>query len=314
MGVNKKPSLLYSREMPEVIEVRMFRDFIDRHFVGKTCEDIKILAGRYKDHGPWEDYKKFKSKLPARVVSVNNKGKFLWITFDNGFHLVNTTGLYGGWVYISASNRIYFPTLWDYRATEQTDGYRAAALKHKNISFLCGDGAVLYYYDQLSFGTMKLYNDDELAKRLDKIGPDIMENDSNPILFAEELSKPKHQEKAIGVALLDQQIVSGIGNYLRADTLWMSRISPFRKVKDLTKAEIKKIWISARSLSWSKYNYKEGLRRKVYLESQKFPFHYDRDFFVYMEDKDVEGNPVRKEELSEGSQKRTIHYVPERQH
>lgn len=305
--------------MPEVIEVRMFRDFIDKHFVGKTCADIEILAGRYKKHGSFQDYTKFRNNLPAKVVSVNNKGKFLWITFDNGFHLVNTTGLYGGWVYISVSGKIYFPSLWDYRATGQTDAYRASALKHKNLAFHCHDGGILYYYDQLSFGTMKLYNDEELAKRLSKIGPDIMEaveKDSNPILFAEKLSNAKYQEKPIGAVLLDQQIISGIGNYLRADALWMSQISPFRKVKDLTKAEIKKIWISARSLAWSKYNYQEGLRRKIYLKSQKFPFHYQRDFFVYMEHEDIEGNLVRREELgdSESSQKRTIHYVPERQH
>ena len=40
------------------------------------------------------------------------------------------------------------------------------------------------------------------------------------------------------------------------------------------------------------------------------PHKFSRDFFVYYEDVDINGNKIKKEELYEGSQKRMIYWVP----
>ena len=48
---------------------------------------------------------------------------------------------------------------------------------------------------------------------------------------------------------MDQKVISGIGNYLRSDILWLSKISPFRKVKGVKKSDLKKLYKYSKSLS-----------------------------------------------------------------
>jgi formamidopyrimidine-DNA glycosylase len=115
--------------------------------------------------------------------------------------------------------------------------------------------------------------------------------------------------KAIGNAIVNQKLVSGIGNYLRADVLWMSRISPFRKVSDVSDDELLAIYTNARALMWGDYNYEYAKEVGLIPTGVKIPRDYKRDFFVYMQETDPDGNKVKKEPLFEGSAKRFIHWV-----
>ena len=55
------------------------------------------------------------------------------------------------------------------------------------------------------------------------------------------------------------------------------------------------------------------LKKKIINKGDKIPYDYKRDFFVYREEKDINSNPILKEELYEGSQKRFIYWVKEHQ-
>ena len=112
---------------------------------------------------------------------------------------------------------------------------------------------------------------------------------------------------------MDQKVISGFGNYLRADILWLSKISPFRKVNKLSDSEIKTIYHNGKVLTWGDYDYKKAKKEKIITSKDKIPQDYKRDFFVYYEETDIYGHPVIKEELYEGSQKRFIYWVKERQ-
>jgi hypothetical protein len=91
----------------------------------------------------------------------------------------------------------------------------------------------------------------------------------------------------------------------------MSKISPFRKLKDITEDEMKTIFKMSRGLIWGDYNLEYG-RKKGYIEKDvKLPSDYNKDFFVYMQEKDINGNKVKKDECFEGSQKRFIHWIEE---
>lgn len=115
----------------------------------------------------------------------------------------------------------------------------------------------------------------------------------------------------IGNVLINQKIVSGIGNYLRADSLWMAKISPHRKIKDLSDDELVIIFKSIRTLVWSDYNYKLAVKLKFIRKNFKTAQYYGRDFFIYYYEDDIYGNKVKKEEMYEGSQKRFIYWCPD---
>lgn len=168
------------------------------------------------------------------------------------------------------------------------------------------------FFDTLSYGTINVSNDiNKLNKKLNSLGPDIMDIDTDFDLFNERINKI--QNKKIGNVIVNQKIISGIGNYLRADILWMAKISPHRLIKNLSRAEIKKIYQASRDLTWGVYDMKKGKKLEIISKNAKLPRDYKRDFFVYYEDEDIYGNKVKKEELYEGSQKRIIYWVPKRQ-
>lgn len=298
--------------MPEVVEIKKFADFIRRRLLGKPITSIRILKGRYKTHGPFSGYTSLHKKLPLKIVAVNTKGKFIYITFENGYILLSTMGLFGGYVY-KRQDKFVFPNVLDYVTKDSLKLYRKIALNNLNVEFMSDQGT-LYYYDALSFGTLRvLYKRDrvtELTKKLNTIGPDIMDENTTSELFDSRIRRNSNMGKPIGVVLLNQKNISGVGNYLRADVLWLAKISPFRLVENISKSEMRNIFDRLKELTWSSYNYKLGERLGILNSQTMIPSKYKRNFFVYNETKDLYGNDVVKEELYEGSQKRFIFWAP----
>jgi endonuclease-8 len=70
------------------------------------------------------------------------------------------------------------------------------------------------------------------------LGPDIL---ADPPDLDSMLDKLRAADQAIGVgeALLDQRLVSGIGNLWRAEALWRAGISPWRPLRDLADEELR---------------------------------------------------------------------------
>ncbi len=60
---------------------------------------------------------------------------------------------------------------------------------------------------------------------------------------------------------------------------------------------------------WGDYNYDEAVKKGYVSKGFKIPHDYKREFFVYRQDTDLDGNKVVKKELYEGSQKRFIYWV-----
>jgi len=298
--------------MPEINEVRRYADFLLKKLKNKPILEINILNGRYKKHKPFEKYAELVKNLPIKVLDVKTKGKFLYMILEDDYYIFSTLGLSGGWTYQSNnSDKFEHPLSSSYLDQKKVEGYMKIALDHLNIEFKTEKGSV-FYYDTLSFGTMKVITDiSELEKKLKEIGPDIMSVDTTFELFEERVLQKKNLAKEIGNVLMNQKVISGIGNYLRADILWLSKISPFQKVCNLDKKELKEIFHNSKLLTWGEYNRAEAIKLNIISKSDKMPSDYKRDFFVYKQETDINGYDVKKDELYEGSQKRFIYWVPE---
>lgn len=322
--------------MPEVVEIRHYADFIRRISRKSSIKSVKIHSGRYsshrellkagrvhrnKKHAAFPGFATIRRLLPLHVAAVASKGKMLYITLQSAktkkkYYLLVTLGLTGGWVAKSKSGKYIFPRLFAYVPRELREPYRDTSLAHLNIEFSLSGGKIpkLYFFDMLSFGTMSFVSDDgTLERKLRAIGPDIMdirEQEMNFTIFCNRLRAPANLSKPIGVVLMNQRVISGIGNYLRADVLWVARISPHRKIRSLSSRELRGIYKAARLLTWGEYNYSRALKLGIIRKNDKLPHHYRRMFFVYQEEKDIKGRAVVKEELYEGSQKRFIYWVP----
>lgn len=298
--------------MPEVIEIRKYADFLRKILKNKYIKNINILQGRYLKHGPFHLYKELNKDLPIKVLDIKTKGKFLYMILDKNYYIFSTLGLRGGWTYYSNQySSPLFPTLVNNLGNYNVNTYKKIALNHLNIEFILDKGK-LYFFDQLSFGTMKVINNkDKLNKKLNSLGPDIM--DITFDTFQEQIKNQKNLEKSIGIVLMNQKTISGIGNYLRSDILWCSKISPFRKVADINDKELKTIYKYAKILTWGDYDYHYAIKKNIIKKSNKLPKDYGRNFFVYDQEKDINNNIVTKEPLFEGSQKRFIYWVKDLQ-
>ena len=294
--------------MPEVLEIRKYADFLKKYLKNKEILEINILKGRYKTHGPFEYYKELTSKLPLKVLDVKTKGKLLYLVLENNFYIFSTLGLRGGWTFYSNEKEDYqFPKLMNYINDDRLKSYRKTLFNNLNVEFVTENGK-LYYYDPLSFGTIKVIDDEKhLIKKLATIGPDIMDLSTTLEMFKENINKKVNLEKHIGDLLLNQKVVSGMGNYLRADILWLIKVSPFRKVKDVTNNELKSIYENARLLTWGEYNFNEALKLNIINKDDKLPQDFGRNFFIYDCEEDIYGNKVIKEPLSKD---RNIYWVP----
>lgn len=296
--------------MPEVMEIRKYADFINKLFSGKKLTDINILRGRYKKHNVFESYDLIKNALPLKLINVKTKGKFIYWELENGFYLLNTLGLSGGWSYKKNSTSQYqMPKLLEYIDKSKIEVYLLKSLDHLNVEFIFGHEK-LVFFDMLSFGTLKIIkNHETLLSKLNTIGPDIMDETTTLEIFKSKIKSNTNFNKSIGIVLLNQKLISGIGNYIRADALWLAKINPFKLVKKMTDIEIKKLYHCLKVITWGNYDREYAITKKIINKLDKIPYDYKRDFFVYREDKDIYGNPIVKEELYEGSQKRFIFLV-----
>jgi formamidopyrimidine-DNA glycosylase len=295
--------------MPEIIEVKKYADFIKKNLLKKNLKNIIIKKGRYKIHGPFQYYSSILKLLPSKLIAVNTKGKFMYLTFDNKIHIGFTLGLSGGWFYKPIKYKIMYHGLdkkkFDIKVVNK---YYKNSLKHLNVEFKFDIGT-LYFYDQLSYGTIKVFlNDEELNEKLNSIGCDILQSDFS--IFFDKIMKKNNLEKPIGNVLLNQKSISGIGNYMRADSLWLSKISPFRLVKNLNKKELIKLYKNLLIIIWADYNYKKGIKLGIIKKNDKIAKHLNREFLVYNRKKDPNGNEIKKEKLYEGNQIRYIYWVP----
>jgi formamidopyrimidine-DNA glycosylase len=296
--------------MPEIVEIKKYCDFIKKQVLNKKLKSIKILGGRYKKHGMFDGYKDIMNELPLKLLDVKSKGKFMYFIFENDYILYCTLGLSGGWTFKKKdSDKYKFPEIMEFLNVKDIDDYRDKSLNHLNIEFQFDKG-ILYFFDMLSYGTISISNDEnKLEKKLKTLGPDIMDVDTTFDIFEEQIMK--QENKKIGNVIVNQKLISGIGNYLRADILWLAKISPHRLVKNIESKELKKIYQASRDLTWGDYDPKQGKKLKILSKHPKLPKNYERDFFVYYEEEDINGEKVKKEELYEGSQKRMIYWVPE---
>lgn len=302
--------------MPEILEVRRYADLLKKYLVNNKINKIKILNGRYKKHGPFPGYNILQKlvKRKIKVTKVKTKGKIIIIYLENDNYIINNLGLTGGWCYYDITKKKYIMSTntryySKYQDQDVVSSYTNSALLHLNLSITLDDG-IIYFHDIISYGRLNFINGiSELHKILDKIGPDIMDKSTNYSIFSDRIRR--YDNKTIANVLVNQKILSGIGNYLRSEILYMSKISPFRKVSNINSKELKKLFLVCKRLTVGIYNKKLAIKLKYLKSNTKLPKDYGRIFFVYRQEYDINNYKVRQKKIYEGSEKKTIYYVPE---
>jgi len=211
--------------MPELPEVETVRAGLERHVVGRTVGTAAILnprAVRRDLAGP----DGFAAAMVGRTfLRAERRGKYLWFALDDTEALLAHLGM-SGQLLVGDPGRPLSPHV---RARFTFDD----------------DGPDLRFTDQRTFGHVMLvplvYPGDEsrvVPAPIAHIAPDPLEAAFDPRAFAGRLTGRKTQLKR---ALLDQSLISGIGNIYADEALWRAKLHWARPTETLKPAEVSRL-------------------------------------------------------------------------
>ncbi len=269
--------------MPEGPEVATMAHQLRVKLLGETITTVEILSGRYARHGPPDAWQELLQQLPLAVCSIIARGKLIHMDLG-ATHILSTLGMSGWWSYTTGD-------------------------KHERVRFTVQDGSSFSLNDPRNFGTLAVTDGDEVKRRMGQFGPDLLNETVDLDLFASRMAIRRNRERTLAEVLMDQRVLCGIGNYLKAEILYRAEISPWRLVRDVTDEEMIRLHDSATHLIRLSYQL-GGATIKNYRTPDSEDGLYNRRFAVYGQAADPLGNTVVREKTPEG---RTTHWVPDMQ-
>lgn len=161
------------------------------------------------------------------------------------------------------------------------------------------DTESVYFTDQRGFAQLAVISPTKLREILASLGPDILSPASKFSFSTFKTQLQKVSRTMLVSAIAKQDIISGVGNYLRSDILYTAKLDPRRSVSSLTDAEWKTLYKTVRKVSED--SYKAGSTAKYTgVSSGYVPV-------IYQHTEDKHGNEVCK--FKNGSQ--TVFWVPD---
>lgn len=202
--------------MPELPEVENVRRGLAELVIGKTVKDIQILWSKIVVN-PDEVF--LDGLVDRQITGVDRRGKYLLIRFDHDLTVVSHLRMEGKY---------------------EVDDQSAPVTKHTHVIFEMTDGTQLRYLDTRKFGRMQLIETGQemTVAGLKTLGPEPTPATFDVHHFYQALQK---HHKAIKPLLLDQKVVTGLGNIYVDETLWLSQIHPETPADLLTQAEVQKL-------------------------------------------------------------------------
>jgi formamidopyrimidine-DNA glycosylase len=268
--------------MPEAPEVSYLTQKLNRELKGSVLSQIKIQRGRYTRHGVPNGYTNFVNTLPQKLVRVYNKGKALFFEFEDGWTMISKLGMTGWWVVDNEP-----PSREENIVFQFTN-------KQGTLEFF------LKYIDPRNFGTLLLTEDRQVVmKELNALAPDLFDSSYKFVAFyqkVKELRPSKLEWKIEDLMMSQKEVISGVGNWMKSESLYEARVSPVREVGSLSRVEWERIFRAIKSVGKRTLR---AYRQEKELKTQ-----------VYQQEVDPLGHLVETRQAKDG---RTTFWVPELQ-
>lgn len=230
--------------MPELPEVHTTVTGLQKVLPGLSITDIwsdmwssaKLSKNTIKDRSYFPYFQKY--TLNQKVLGARRRAKHILIDLENGFTVIihmKMTGhlMYGEYIQNKKYNGREWPWIPALKESPLLDPYN----RHIHVVFILSNGNHLAFCDSRKFGTIVVEKTDTLhIERLAHLGPEPLETSFTLNNFKERLMKSP--SRAIKTVLMDQKIISGIGNIYSDEMLHASHILPLRTPSSLTHNEL----------------------------------------------------------------------------
>ncbi len=266
--------------MPELPEVEVVRRGLEAHVAGKTITAVRVnhpRAVRRHEAGPADLTARL---LNTSITGTGRRGKYLWLTLDDGSALVVHLGMSGQMI-------VGPPTSAGARSQQHVPNEG-----HLRIATLLDDGTALSFVDQRTFGgwmltDMVTVDGTDVPVAVAHIARDPLdpEFDRDGVIT---MLRRKHSE--IKRQLLDQTVVSGIGNIYADEALWRVKINGARLASSLTRKQLGELLDTAAEVMSEALGHGGTSFDSLYVNVNGESGYFDRSLDAYGR----EGEPCRR--------------------
>jgi len=212
--------------VPELPEVETVRLGLQRGVVGRSIGEVSVGHPRsVRRHTAGAD--DFAGRLRGRMVlSAQRRGKYLWLPLDSGDALTGHLGMSGQLLVVPVDSPLQ---------------------KHLHVRLRFADGGrELRFVDQRTFGGLLVVPDgDPVPPLLAHIARDPLDPEFDDERFVEAV---RRRRTGVKRALLDQTLVSGIGNIYADEALWRAQLHGERPTDRLTRPAVRRLLAHSRDV------------------------------------------------------------------
>ena len=256
--------------MPELPEVEVVRRGLQAHVVGRTITAVRVhhpRAVRRHEAGPADLTARL---LDARIAGTDRRGKYLWLLLDEGdCALLVHLGMSGQMLFGMVPNA-----------------------GHLRIAAVLDDGTTLSFVDQRTFGgwllaEMVTVDGSVVPAPVAHLARDPLDPRFDIDAVVSVLRR-KHSE--IKRQLLDQTVVSGIGNIYADEALWRAKVNGARVADTLTRRQLTSVLEAAAEVMRDALAQGGTSFDSLYVNVNGQSGYFDRSLNVYGR----EGEPCRR--------------------
>jgi formamidopyrimidine-DNA glycosylase len=216
--------------VPELPEVEVVRQGLERGVVGRTVATVTVGHPRaIRRHLAGES--DFIALLAGRrIEAARRRGKYLWLPLDSGDVLQAHLGMSGQLLVVPPDK---------------------PAETHLRVRLVFLDGGrELRYVDQRTFGSLAVVASEVTGgagqpASIRHIAPDPLDPAFDPVAFRGAL---RRRRTGIKRALLDQKLVSGVGNIYADEGLWRASLHYARPTETLRGPEVARLLAGLRAV------------------------------------------------------------------
>ncbi|MFG2075846.1 formamidopyrimidine-DNA glycosylase [Nonomuraea maritima] len=263
--------------MPELPEVEVVRRGLAQWVVGREIASAEVLHPRaIRRHLPGAD--EFAARLKGRaVLSAERRGKYLWLPLSGADEaLMAHLGMSGQLLVVAPDSPLE---------------------RHLRVRLRFEDGGPdLRFVDQRTFGHVMLAPlRGGIPEPIAHIAPDPFEPAFDEAEFARRLRAKRTEIKR---ALLDQSLISGVGNIYADEALWIARLHWARPTETLTRPKVAELVAAIRTVMGSALEQGGTSFDSLYVNVNGESGYFDRSLEAYGR-RDLPcsrcGTPIRRE-------------------
>jgi endonuclease-8 len=229
--------------MPEGNEIHRWADRHNQAFAGKKMH-VEAPTGRFREADVLDGRK---------LERVLAKGKHLGYVFGKDRILHVHLGRFGDWTEgqmpLPEARGALRVRMWPVGAKPRKNAAEPS-VRHGWYSSDDGTNPVppgeIDWLELRGAAACELWTEAQWQKLLDRLGPDPLGDDpkgaDDPTPAFEYIATAK---TPISVLLMDQEVVSGIGNIYRAELLYRERLNPFLEGREVARKSLKAMWKDA---------------------------------------------------------------------